>query len=55
MEGIQLSIIQLNQDVLVQIASGKETVNILVEHNLDALISCADFFYNRDKGKMVMR
>lgn len=54
MEGIQPSIVQLIQDVLVQIAREKEMAVLLVEHNLDAVLSCADYFYILDKGQMVM-
>lgn len=54
MEGIQPSIVQLIQDVLVQIAKEKEMGIILVEHNLDAVLSCAEYFYILDRGSMVM-
>jgi len=54
MEGIQPSIVQLIQDVLVQIAKEKEMGIMLVEHNLDAVLSCADQFYILDRGRMVM-
>ncbi|MGM0874122.1 MAG: urea ABC transporter ATP-binding subunit UrtE [Bacillota bacterium] len=54
MEGIQPSIVELIQDVLVQIAREKEMAILLVEHNLDAVLSCADYFYILDKGRMVM-
>ncbi|PMC39528.1 urea ABC transporter ATP-binding subunit UrtE [Bacillus sp. UMB0899] len=54
MEGIQPSIVQLIQDVLVQIAQEKKIGIILVEHNLDAVLSCADQFYILDRGRMVM-
>ncbi|MBU7593415.1 urea ABC transporter ATP-binding subunit UrtE [Metabacillus halosaccharovorans] len=54
MEGIQPSIVQLIQDVLVKIAKEKEMGIMLVEHNLDAVLSCADQFYILDRGRMVM-
>lgn len=54
MEGIQPSIVQLIQDVLVQISKEKEMGIILVEHNLDAVLSCADYVYILDQGRMVM-
>ncbi|MCM3650301.1 urea ABC transporter ATP-binding subunit UrtE [Metabacillus litoralis] len=54
MEGIQPSIVQLIQDVLVQIANEKEIAILLVEHNLDVVLSCAESFYILDKGQMVM-
>jgi urea transport system ATP-binding protein len=54
MEGIQPSIVELIKDVLVQIAREKEMAILLVEHNLDAVLSCADYFYILDKGRMVM-
>ncbi|MBM7604545.1 urea transport system ATP-binding protein [Metabacillus crassostreae] len=54
MEGIQPSIVQLIQDVLVKIAKEKEMSIILVEHNLDAVLSCADHYYILDRGYMVM-
>ncbi|WP_226667701.1 urea ABC transporter ATP-binding subunit UrtE [Metabacillus litoralis] len=54
MEGIQPSIVQLIQDVLVKIAKEKDMSIILVEHNLDAVLSCADHYYILDRGCMVM-
>ncbi|MFC0272812.1 urea ABC transporter ATP-binding subunit UrtE [Metabacillus herbersteinensis] len=54
MEGIQPSIIQLIQDVLVKISREKEMSILLVEHNLDAVLACADLYYILDKGRMVM-
>jgi urea transport system ATP-binding protein len=54
MEGIQPSIVKLIQDVLVHIAREKEMAILLVEHNLDVVLSCAEYFYILDKGKMVM-
>ncbi|MBO1514383.1 urea ABC transporter ATP-binding subunit UrtE [Metabacillus bambusae] len=54
MEGIQPNIVQLIQDVLVKISSEKEMSILLVEHNLDAVLACADQFYILDKGQMVM-
>ncbi|XQY90517.1 urea ABC transporter ATP-binding subunit UrtE [Metabacillus sp. HB246100] len=54
MEGIQPSIVQLIQEVLVHISKKKEMSIILVEHNLDAVLHCADSFYILDQGRMVM-
>jgi len=54
MEGIQPSIVQLIQDVLVKISREKDMSILLIEHNLDAVLSCADEVYVLDRGKMVM-
>ncbi|MDQ0233055.1 urea ABC transporter ATP-binding subunit UrtE [Metabacillus malikii] len=54
MEGIQPSIVQLIQDVLVKISREKGMSILLIEHNLDAVLSCADEVYILDKGKMVL-
>ena len=53
MEGIQPSIVQLIQDVLIKISREKEMSILLVEHNLDVVLSCADQFYILDRGTMV--
>lgn len=53
MEGIQPSIVQLIQDVLVKIAKEKEMSILLVEHNVDAVLTCADQYYILGKGQMV--
>ncbi|MEG6532536.1 urea ABC transporter ATP-binding subunit UrtE [Caldibacillus thermoamylovorans] len=54
MEGIQPSIVQLIRDVLVKISKEKEISILLVEHNLDVVLSCADEIYILDKGQMVL-
>lgn len=54
MEGIQPSIVQLIQEVLMKISREKEMSIILVEHNLDVVLACADEYYILDKGQMVM-
>lgn len=54
MEGIQPSIVQLIQDVLVKISREKGMSILLIEHNLDAVLSCADEVYILDKGQMVL-
>lgn len=54
MEGIQPSIVQLIQDVLVKISREKGMSILLIEHNLDAVLSCADEVYILDKGHMVL-
>lgn len=54
MEGIQPSIVQLIRDVLVQIAKEKEMAILLVEHNLDVVLSCAEYLYIFDKGHVVI-
>jgi len=54
MEGIQPSIVQLIQDVLVKISREKHMSILLIEHNLDAVLSCADEVYVLDHGTMVM-
>lgn len=54
MEGIQPSIVQLIQDVLVKISREKGMSILLVEHNLDVVLSCADLFYILVQGRMVL-
>ncbi|WP_071394283.1 urea ABC transporter ATP-binding subunit UrtE [Bacillus tuaregi] len=54
MEGIQPSIVQLIRDVLVKIAREKDMAILLVEHNLDVVLSCSDYVYILDKGQMVV-
>lgn len=54
MEGIQPSIVQLIQDVLVKISREKEMSILLIEHNLDAVLSCADEIYILDNGRIVL-
>ncbi|WP_110926559.1 urea ABC transporter ATP-binding subunit UrtE [Bacillus massiliglaciei] len=54
MEGIQPSIVQLIEEVLVQISKERGIAVLLVEHNLDAVLSCADVVYILDKGKMMV-
>ncbi|WP_046176264.1 urea ABC transporter ATP-binding subunit UrtE [Domibacillus indicus] len=53
MEGIQPSIVQLIQDVIVDIASTGEMGIILVEHSLDLAFACADYYYILDHGTIV--
>ncbi|MBT2755406.1 urea ABC transporter ATP-binding subunit UrtE [Mesobacillus foraminis] len=53
MEGIQPSVVQLIQDVLVKISKEKGISILLVEHKLDVILSCAEEFYILDKGRMV--
>lgn len=53
MEGIQPSIVQLIQDVIVDIASKQEMGIILVEHSLDLAFACADYYYILDHGTVV--
>lgn len=54
MEGIQPSIVQLIQDVLVKISKEKEMSILLVEHKLDVVLACADEYYVLDKGRMIV-
>ncbi|OES44699.1 urea ABC transporter ATP-binding subunit UrtE [Domibacillus iocasae] len=53
MEGIQPSIVQLIQDVIIEIASSQEMGIILVEHSLDLAFACADYYYILDHGTIV--
>ncbi|MCP3762985.1 urea ABC transporter ATP-binding subunit UrtE [Domibacillus sp. A3M-37] len=53
MEGIQPSIVQLIQDVIIKIASSQEMGIILVEHSLDLAFACADYYYILDHGTVV--
>ncbi|WP_046180096.1 urea ABC transporter ATP-binding subunit UrtE [Domibacillus tundrae] len=53
MEGIQPSIVQLIQDVIIEIASSQEMGIILVEHSLDLAFACADYYYILDHGTVV--
>lgn len=54
MEGIQPSIVQLIKEVLVKISREKNLAILLIEHNLDAVLSCADEIYILDNGKIVL-
>ena len=54
MEGIQPSIVQLIKEVLVKLSSEKGMTILLVEHNIDAVLSIADQYYILDKGRMVV-
>lgn len=54
MEGIQPSIVQLIQDVIVKIAREKNIGVILVEHNVDLAVDTADYIYVMDHGHMVV-
>ncbi|OLN23031.1 urea ABC transporter ATP-binding subunit UrtE [Domibacillus antri] len=53
MEGIQPSIVQLIQDVIIEIAASQEMGIILVEHSLDLAFACADYYYILDHGTIV--
>lgn len=53
MEGIQPSIVQLIQDVIVDIATREEMGIILIEHSLDLAFACADYYYILDHGIVV--
>jgi urea transport system ATP-binding protein len=53
MEGIQPSIVQLIQEVIVKIAKQKQTGMLLVEHNVDLALECADYVYVMDRGTIV--
>ncbi|MCM3788667.1 urea ABC transporter ATP-binding subunit UrtE [Domibacillus indicus] len=53
MEGIQPSIVQLIQEVIIDIASKQGMGVILVEHSLDLAFACADYYYILDHGKVV--
>ena len=53
MEGIQPSIIELIENVLVKIAREKGMAVLLVEHKIDSVLACASQYYILDKGKMV--
>lgn len=54
MEGIQPSIVQLIQEVLVKLAREKQMAILLIEHNLDAVLSCAEEIYILDNGRIVL-
>ena len=54
MEGIQPSIIQLIQEVIMKIAREKNIGVILVEHNVDLALATADYVYVMDHGHMVV-
>lgn len=54
MEGIQPSIVQLIQEVIVKIAREKNIGVILVEHNVDLAVDTADYIYVMDHGHMVV-
>jgi urea transport system ATP-binding protein len=53
MEGIQPSIVQLIQDVIIKIAATKTVGIVLVEHSLDIAFECSDYYYVLDHGKIV--
>ena len=53
MEGIQPSIVQLIQDVIIDIASKQKMGIVLVEHSLDLAFACADYYYILDHGMIV--
>jgi len=54
MEGIQPSIVQLIQQVIVKIAREKNIGVVLVEHDLDLALETVDFIYVMDHGHMVV-
>lgn len=54
MEGIQPSIVQLIQQVIVKIAREKNIGVVLVEHDLDLALETVDFIYVMDHGQMVV-
>lgn len=54
MEGIQPSIVQLIQQVIMKIAREKNIGVVLVEHDLDLAMETADFIYVMDHGHMVV-
>ncbi|MCI2253691.1 urea ABC transporter ATP-binding subunit UrtE [Domibacillus sp. PGB-M46] len=53
MEGIQPSIVQLIQQVIIDIASKQGMGVVLVEHSLDLAFACADYYYILDHGTVV--
>ncbi|MFD2617526.1 urea ABC transporter ATP-binding subunit UrtE [Terrilactibacillus laevilacticus] len=53
MEGIQPSIVKLIQSVIKQLVKEKGISIILVEHNLDTVIDCADYVYVIDRGTVI--
>ena len=54
MEGIQPSIVQLIQQVIMKIAREKNIGVVLVEHDLDLAMETADYIYVMDHGQMVL-
>lgn len=50
MEGIQPSVVQLIQDVIGVIVKEKGIGVVLVEHNVDLVLECADYIYVMDRG-----
>ena len=54
MEGIQPSIVQLIQEVIIKIAREKNIGVVLVEHDVDLAMETADFIYVMDHGHMVL-
>lgn len=53
MEGIQPSIVQLIERVIIKIAREQGVGIVLVEHNVDLALACSDFFYILDHGRIV--
>ncbi|OZT13848.1 urea ABC transporter ATP-binding subunit UrtE [Priestia aryabhattai] len=53
MEGIQPSIVQLIERVIIKIATEQGVGIVLVEHNVDLALACSDFFYILDHGRIV--
>ena len=54
MEGIQPSIVQLIQEVVGILAREKNIAVVLVEHNVDLALECADYVYVMEHGTMVV-
>ncbi|MEC1601431.1 urea ABC transporter ATP-binding subunit UrtE [Bacillus halotolerans] len=53
MEGIQPSIVELIQKVILEISRKEETAIVLVEHSLENALTCADYLYVMDRGTVV--
>ncbi|MGV6970453.1 urea ABC transporter ATP-binding subunit UrtE [Bacillus halotolerans] len=53
MEGIQPSIVELIQKVILEISRKEETAMVLVEHSLENALTCADYLYVMDRGTVV--
>lgn len=53
MEGIQPSIVQLIERVIIKIATEQGVGIVLVEHKVDLALACSDFFYILDHGRIV--
>jgi len=55
MEGIQPSIVEQIQEVIVKIASEKGIGVVLVEHSIDSAFACSDEYYILDKRTVVSK